>query len=153
MQLSVVDQRFSRAHGIDPVQCCHGIDHDQRVLVAKKILHVLDYPCLFPEILRLKQKDAFQQIMLDWKPLSRERSISVDVEDSSTLLRRLDRSAHCHYRLARVCLAIDKGELFGRETSLKQLIKAFCACAQGVETGHVLRHWLRLLYTRPLVRY
>ena len=91
--------------------------------------------------------------MFNRKSLSRERSISVDVEDSSTLLRRLDGSAHCHYRLPSVCITVDETKLLGGETTLKQMIKAFCACAQGVETGHVLRHWLRLLYTRPLVRY
>src|SRR2546422_11419359 len=123
------------------------------MLVHKKLFHIHDYPCLITEILRLTQKDELQQIMLDWKPLPPESSISVDVEDSSTLLRRLDRSAHCHYRFPSVCFAVDETKLLGGETTLKQMIEALSACAQGVETGHVLRHWLRLLYTRPLVRY
>src|SRR2546428_7698921 len=85
--------------------------------------------------------------MFNRKSLSRERSISVDVEDSSTLLRRLDRSAHCHYRLPSVCFAVDETKLLGGETTLKQMIEALSACAQGVETGHVLGYWLRFLYT------
>src|SRR3989475_5428705 len=73
--------------------------------------------------------------MFNRKSLSRERSISVDVEDSSTLLRRLDRSAHCHYCLPSVCFAVDETKLLGGDTALKQLIKAFCTCAQVSKRG------------------
>src|SRR5712692_2665133 len=137
IQLSIASKNLLGPSIVGPVESCDRVHHHQRRSLSKNILQILDDSNLVFEILRSKQYNFLSLLRPPnqaFKPMSRERLVSIYIEDSEILPGHFQSTLHRKYGFACRCFAIQEAYLPKRKTASQQHIKPPNPCAEKFQS-------------------
>src|SRR5712664_1644452 len=137
IQFSIACKDLLGPSVVGPVESSDRVHHDQRRSLSKNILQILDDSNLVFEILRSKQHNFLSLLRPPnqaFKPVSRERLVSIYIEDPEILPGHFQSTLHRKYGFACRCFAIQETYLPKRKTASQQHIKSSNPCAERFQS-------------------
>src|SRR2546426_3451785 len=137
IQFSIASKYLLGPSVVGPVESRDRVHDHQRWSLSKNILQILDDSNLVFEILRSKQHNFLSLLRpanQAFKPVSRERLVSIYIEDPEILPGHFQSTLHRKYGFACRCFTIQEAYLPKRKTASQQHIKPPNPCAEKFQS-------------------
>src|SRR5712664_2655620 len=138
IQFSIASKDLLGPSVVGPVEPSGRVHHHQCRSLGKNTLKILDNSNLVSEILRPKQHNFLSLLWppnQPFKPVSRERLVSIYIEDSEILPGHFQSTLHRKYGLSCRRFAIQEAYLPKRKTASQQHIKPPNPCAERFQSS------------------
>jgi len=137
IQFSIASKDLLGPSAVGPVEASDRVHHHQRWSLSKHILKILYNLNLVFEFFRPKKHNFLSLLRPPnqaFKPVSRERLVSIYIENPEILAGHFESTLHGKYGLACRCFAIQEAYLPKRKTASQQHIKPPNPCAEKFQS-------------------